>query len=139
VTERHLPSTLQHFQDVIDNQTFSAWTGVKVTHVEKGVVEIEMPMRAEFGQHHGSLHAAMFAFMADTACGYAAATELGDCVTSQYDLRLLAPGLGERFFARGEVVKAGKRLATVQARVYAITGETRKLIAIASATVMPVG
>ncbi len=125
------------FRHVASIQTFTAWTGLEVVNVAPGSVELSLPNRSDFGQHHGYLHGALVGFLADTACAYAAATVVGDVVTAQYDLRFLAPGVGERFSARGEVVKASRRLVTTRADVFAHAsgdGEPKR-IAIATATI----
>lgn len=124
------------FRHVASIQTFTAWTGLEVVSVTPGVVELSLTNRHDFGQHHGYLHGALVGFLADTACAYAAATVVGDVVTAQYDLRFLAPGVGERFTARGEVVKASRRLVTTRADIFAVSGESGpKRIAIATATI----
>lgn len=124
------------FRHVASIQTFTAWTGLEVVSVTPGAVELAMANRDDFGQHHGYLHGALVGFLADTACAYAAATVVGDVVTAQYDLRFLAPGVGERFTARGEVVKASRRLVTTRADIFAHSGESEpKRIAIATATI----
>lgn len=126
------------FRHVASIQRFTAWTGLEVVSVEPGSVELALAWREDFGQHHGYLHGALVGFLADTACAYAAATVSGDVVTAQYDLRLLAPGVGESFTARGEVVKASRRLVTTRADIFAIKNGAPKRIAIATATVSPV-
>jgi acyl-coenzyme A thioesterase PaaI-like protein len=64
---------------------------------------------------------------------------VGDVVTSQFSLNFLAPGIGEAFRAHAQVVKAGKRQVTVRVDVIAEQGDQEKLIAVAQATILPVG
>ena len=45
----------------------------------------------------------------DTACGFAGAIKVGRVLASHYSVNFLSPAIGERFVARAEVIKAGKR------------------------------
>jgi len=104
--------------------------------VDTGAVEIAVPIRPEILQHHGFVHGGVLGAVADTAVAWTAATMVGDVVTSGYTLQLLAPAVGERVIATGEVLKAGRTSVSVQARVYAEdTGGVRKLVVVALASV----
>jgi uncharacterized protein (TIGR00369 family) len=127
-------------REVIKIQPFTRWTGVEILKAEDGVVETRLVLRPEdMTQHHGFLHGGLVGFLADNAAAYAAATLVGDVVTSQFSLNFLAPGIGEAFRARAHVVKAGKRQVTVRVDVIAEQGDKEKLIAVAQATITPVG
>jgi hypothetical protein len=62
----------------------------------------------------------------------------GDVVTASFSINFLAAAKGERLRARGAVVKAGRRIVAVEARVYAETDADAKLVAIALVAVSPV-
>lgn len=127
-------------REVATMQPFTRWTGVEILTAEKGVVETRLVLRKEdMTQHHGFLHGGLVGFLADNAAAYAAATLVGDLVTSQFSLNFLAPGLGEAFRAKAQVVKAGKRQVTVRVDVVAENDGQDKLIAVAQATITPVG
>lgn len=127
-------------REVIKIQPFTRWTGIEILKAEDGVVETRLVLRREdMTQHHGFLHGGLVGFLADNAAAYAAATLVGDVVTSQFSLNFLAPGIGEAFRARAHVVKAGKRQVTVRVDVIAEQGDKEKLIAVAQATITPVG
>jgi uncharacterized protein (TIGR00369 family) len=103
-------------------------------------VELSFPIRPETTQHHGFAHGGLIGVAADNACAWAAATVAGDVVTGSYSIQFLAPARGERLRARGEVIRAGKRQVSVEARVYAESaGEAPKLVAVALAQIFPVG
>jgi acyl-coenzyme A thioesterase PaaI-like protein len=58
-------------------------------------------------------------------------------LTVEYKINLVAPGRGEAFRARAEVVAAGRRIKTVVASVHGETdGQPPLLIAQAQATMM---
>jgi acyl-coenzyme A thioesterase PaaI-like protein len=46
--------------------------GAELAKVDYGVVEIEMPYRADLTQQHGFVHAGILSTALDSACGYAA-------------------------------------------------------------------
>src|SRR5215210_905674 len=85
--------------------------GARLAHVEPGVVEIELPFRADLTQQDGYLHAGVITTVADSAAGYAAYTLMpaGSRVLSiEFKVNLLRPARGELFVARAEVIKAGE-------------------------------
>ncbi|TGY87586.1 PaaI family thioesterase [Marinicauda algicola] len=132
--------TAEQFRRIMEIQPFTRWTGVELVRVERGLVETRLKLRKQdMTQHHGFLHGGLVAFLADNAAAYAAATEVGDVLTSQFSLNFLSPGVGDAFFTRAEVVKAGRRQVTVRVDVFAESEGQRKLIAIATATILPAG
>jgi acyl-coenzyme A thioesterase PaaI-like protein len=77
--------------------------------------------------------------VADNACAWAAASVVGDVVTSEYKLHLLAPAIGEKLIGRGRVLKASSRLAVASADVYAVKDGNERHVATMLASIMPVG
>ena len=74
--------------------------------------------------------------LADTACGWAAASLAGDVVTQSYTLQLLAPAKGSALRVEAEVIKASRRNISAEARVFAKTKDkSKKLIATALAMI----
>ena len=115
--------------------------GASLDQVEKGAVTILLPMSLHILQQHGFVHAGVIATIADTACGYAAFTLMppGSAVlTSEFKINLLSPAKGDSFEAVAKVIRAGKRVHVAMAEVFALTGESRKLIAVMLATLMVV-
>ena len=99
--------------------------GAEVALVEPGRVEIALHARPELTQQAGLVHAGAITAIADSACGYAALTLMAkgsDVVSVEFKVNLLAPARGERFVARGEVVRAGKTLTVCRADVVAEDG-----------------
>ena len=114
--------------------------GARLAHVEPGVVEIELPFRADLTQQDGFLHAGVITTVADSAAGYAAYTLMpaGSRVLSiEFKVNLLRPARGELFVARAEVIKAGRTLTVVRADVFALNAEgERELVATMQGTMM---
>jgi len=131
-------ATTESMRAIVKVSPFTLWTGCDVLTCENGVCEVRMPFREDLTQHHGFVHGGIIGFLSDNVSAAAAASVVGDMVTADYSVKLLAPGIGEEFFARGEVVKANKRLVAVESRVYAVRKGERKLIAVGTATILPV-
>ncbi|HTI31663.1 MAG TPA: PaaI family thioesterase [Sphingomonas sp.] len=118
---------------------FTNWLGVEPVKVWGGESELTLSVRPDLTQHHGFAHGAIVGLMADNACAWAAASVAGDVVTSSYTINFLSPAVGELLRAKGQVIKAGKRQVVVRAEVFAEGDGAPKLVAVAQATIMPVG
>ncbi len=126
------------FREIDKRAAFTQWLGVELNHCADGRAELALPFRPEFAQHNGFLHGALVGFLIDYACAWAGGSmSAGPVVTSQFQVNFVAPGLGDRFIGIGEVVKAGKRQYVTRAEAFAETEGERKLIAIGSATIVP--
>lgn len=122
-------------------QGLMATLGGKITDLSAGEVTICAPIRPETGQQQGFAHAGLTFSIADSAAGYAALTlmpEPAEVVTSEIKINLLRPGIGTFLRATGRVIKPGRRLMVVTADVWAIDGDTRRHIAMATGTMVPV-
>ncbi len=96
--------------------------GARLSVVELGHAEIELPYRDDLTQQKGYVHGGIVGMIADSACGYAAYTLMpasSSLVTVEYKINLLAPAQGEMLVARGEVIKPGRTLSVTCAEVYA--------------------
>ncbi len=119
---------------------FNALLGCTLVAVRRGEVDIALDLRPELTQHHGFAHGGVIGALADIACAWAAATVLGDVVTSGYSLQLLAPARGRHLRATGMVLRAGRRQATVEARIYAQAADADPVfVAVALGSVSAVG
>ncbi len=97
--------------------------GARITKVEPGLVEIELPHRADLCQQHGFFHAGITSTIADTAGGYAAFSLFpadATVLTTEFKINLLAPADGELLRAVGRVVKPGRTLTVCEADVFAV-------------------
>ncbi len=97
--------------------------GARITRVEPGLVEIELPYRAELTQQHGFFHAGITSTIADSAGGYAAYSLMpadASVLTTEFKINLLAPADGELLRARGRVIKPGRTLTVCEVEVFAV-------------------
>lgn len=96
--------------------------GARISRVQPGLVEIELAYRDDLTQQKGYVHGGIVGMIADSACGYAAYSLMpasSSLVTVEYKINLLAPAVGDMLLARGEVLKAGRRLTITRGDVYA--------------------
>lgn len=103
-----------------DRCPFNRWLGLRIVESGAGWLVMELPWKNDLlsSPERQLIHGGVLASLIDTACGYAAAIAAGHAVPTtdlfvDY-LRAADPG---PLFARAEVVKLGRSLATVHARV----------------------
>jgi uncharacterized protein (TIGR00369 family) len=114
----------------------SAWSA-KLTRLAAGECEIVVPMSDAVTQQHGYFHGGVIGAVADSAGGYAANTLLmpvSECLTVEYKINIVAPGIGDALIARGKVLKSGKTLVITSADVYVRNNGSEKLCAIMQQT-----
>jgi uncharacterized protein (TIGR00369 family) len=131
----------KRIKDSFARQALMATFGAKVTAVSAGHVEITAPILPIATQQHGVGHAGLTFALADTAAGYAALTMMADgreVMTAEAKINLIAPAAGDKLIARGEVIRAGRRLVVVRADVFALRDGTETCIAILQGTMIPV-
>ena len=79
------------------------------------------------------------AYLIDNATTAAAATVIDRAtrtvITAEYKINLVSPSVGDRLTCRAEVVKPGRSLTVVEAKVTCRTDGTEKLVAVALATI----
>jgi uncharacterized protein (TIGR00369 family) len=124
-----------------DRQGLMKTLGATLGKVSLGFVEIALRPDPSISQQHGFVHAGAVSAIADTAAGYAALslTPAGRGVlTTEFKINLIAPAVGDRIFARGKVVKAGRTLTVAQTEVFAETAGHEKLVALLTATMMAI-
>jgi uncharacterized protein (TIGR00369 family) len=123
-------NALYMIQKINTMAEFNRWCGIEVTVAEAGVVEIQMPWRAEVGQYSGFLHAGLIGTLIDTACGFAAATVAGPhLLASSFSVNCLRPAQGQKFIARARVVKPGKTQIFTSCDLFAVHAGEEKLVA----------
>lgn len=128
-------------QDSFSKQALMATFGAQITALSPGRVEITAPILPLAHQQHGVGHAGLTFALADTAGGYAALSlmpEGREVMTVEAKINLLAPARGEKLIARGEVVRAGRRLTVVRAEVFAVENGAETCIAALQGTMIAV-
>jgi uncharacterized protein (TIGR00369 family) len=126
-------------RDSFARQTAMHTIGARIAALAPGACEIELPFRRDLCQQHGYLHAGITTMIADSAAGYAAFSLMppgASVLTVEFKVNLMAPAAGERFLARGSVVRPGRKLLVVETEVAALEHGREKPIAQMLATMM---
>ena len=113
----------------------------ELQEVTPGRVVIAAPILPGFLQQQGAGHAGVTFALGDTAAGYAALSlmpEGREVMTVELKINLLAPAIGRRLIATGEVLRAGRRLVIVRAGVVADRDERTVPVAELLGTMIPV-
>ena len=94
--------------------------GAVKTQAADGRCVIEIPAGEHLTQQSGFFHGGVVAGLADAACGHAAisaAPDGADVLSVEFKLNLLAPADGSRLRATAHVLRQGRTISTVSARV----------------------
>lgn len=113
--------------------------GAVLDAVRPGETDVLLAFDARLTQQHGFIHAGIVAAITDSACGYAAMTMMPAntaVLTTEFKMNLLAPARGDFLRAHGRVVRAGRKLIVCIGETYAHEGESRKQVALMTATMM---
>ena len=125
-----LQDHLRSLQALNELAAFNRWCGIEVLEAESGRAVIAMNWRPEVGQYVGFMHAGVVGALIDTACGYAAATMVGqNLLASHFSVSCLRPAVGERFTARARVVKPGRSQVFTACELFASAGGKESLVA----------
>ena len=122
-------------------QSLMATLQAELVEVAAGRVVVAAPLLPEFRQQQGAGHAGVTFALGDTAAGYAALSvmpEDREVLTVEMKINLLAPALGRRLVATGEVLRAGRRLVVVRAGVVAEREDRTVAVAELLGTMIPV-
>jgi uncharacterized protein (TIGR00369 family) len=126
-------------RSTLENQGFTRLVGAEVVSVEPGVVVMALDRRPEVLQQAGLFHGGVLAYLVDNATTAAAGTMIDratrSVITAEYKINLVAPSIGDRLTCRAEVVKPGRLLTVVEAKVTCRTDGAEKLVAVALATI----
>lgn len=113
--------------------------GAELVSVESGKVTIECAWREGLTQQHGFFHAGAITSIVDSACGYAALTQMPpehEVLAVEFKINFLKPANTPKIIATGTVIQSGKRITVCEGNVYDETGT--KLLAKVLATMMAV-
>jgi uncharacterized protein (TIGR00369 family) len=123
------------------SQAFMTTLGAELSQVQRGAVEIHFPFSSSLTQQNEFVHAGAVTSILDSACGYAAlslAPHNHDVLSVEFKVNLLAPAIGEHFYARAQVKRAGKTLTVCAADAFAKKKGEEKLVATMLATIMAI-
>ncbi len=139
MTETPFAALAAAIRETLERQGFTKLVGAEVVSVEPGVVVMALDRRPEVLQQNGLFHGGVIAYLIDNTTTAAAGTmidrEKRAVITAEYKINLVAPSTGDRLTCRAEVVKPGRLLTVVEAKVHCRTDGAEKLVAVALATI----
>ena len=135
----NFPAVAAAIKKTLEGQGFTRLVGAEVVSVEPGVVVMALDRRPEVLQQAGLFHGGVLAYLIDNATTAAAGTVIDrtkrTVITAEYKINLLAPSTGDRLTCRAEVVKPGRLLTVVEAKITCRIDGAEKLVAVALATI----
>ena len=139
MTEATFPAVAAAIRTTLEGQGFTQLVGAKVVSIDPGIVVMALDRRPEVLQQNGLFHGGVIAYLIDNSTTAAAGTmidrEKRAVLTAEYKINLVSPSAGDRLTCRAEVVKPGRLLTVVDAKVYCRTNGEEKLVAVALATI----
>jgi uncharacterized protein (TIGR00369 family) len=127
--------------DKIAGNHFGQFVGIEVNAIEAASVEASINLNEHHRQQMGFVHGGLTATFADVLMGFAAFTLVQKgkgVVTADLRVSYLNPGLEDKLYGRGYVIKAGQKLHFCEAEIWMETPKGRVDIAKASSTMMVV-
>jgi uncharacterized protein (TIGR00369 family) len=118
-------------RDSFERQNAMRLIGARLTKIEPGYCEIELPYRDELTQQHKFFHGGITTMIADSAAGYAAYSLFpadASMLTVEFKMSLLAPAVGEMLIASARVVKPGRTLTLCDVEVHAVQDGKKTLV-----------
>jgi uncharacterized protein (TIGR00369 family) len=133
------PAVAAAIRSTLESQGFTRLIGAEVVSVERNVVTMAVDRRPELLQQNGLFHGGVVAYLIDNATTAAAGTLIDRAkravITAEYKINLVAPSTGDRLTCRAEVIKPGRTLTVVEAKVFCRIEGAEKLVAVALATI----
>ncbi len=110
-------------QATLDAQPFSALLGARLTDLQPGSAEVQIPIRRELTQQHGHVHSGVLGYAAELCLAFAASCAMDiKATTVAYQVKLLRPAIGTRLVARGRAIAAGRSQADCRCEVFVVAG-----------------
>lgn len=134
---QRLDQLTQRIEASFGKQGIMATLGARLARIAYREVDIELAASSGLTQQRRFIHAGVIATIADSAGGYAALTTMApddDVVAVEFKLNLLKPAVGDRFVARGTVIKSGANICVCTVSVVATRATDETLVAFMTQT-----
>lgn len=132
-------ATAAMIRGALERQGLYRHMGARVDEIAPGRVVMAIARRDEVLQQYGFFHGGAIAFLVDNATTCAAGTMIDRasqaCLTAEYKLNIVSPAEGDDLVCTATVVKPGRKLTVVEAKVHSHKGGKEKLVAVALATI----
>ncbi len=117
------PAWEKKSREIFERQSFMRMIGARIAALSPGVCDLELPHRDDLCQQNVFLHGGVITSIADTSCGIASSTLLSPeagILSVEFKYNMMAPAAGERFIARGRVIRPGRTLTIAESAVFAV-------------------
>ena len=131
------PDFTSRVEQFLERQHFMKLVGFDLNVIEAGRTEGWLNLRQVHQQQTGLVHGGVTATVADIVAGFAAYTLVPvdhHVVTGELKISYFNPGKGEQLYAKGWVVKQGRKLNFCEAEVWSVSQGEKTLIAKATTT-----
>ena len=122
-------------------QGFMRHVGAYLEVLEPGRCIIAADFHEQLAQRHGYFHGGLIGSLADDAGGYAVCTLIApeqSVLTVEYKVSFLAPAIGSKLRAVGQVIRFGRSLSVAESKVFALSDSQESLCAVALVTMKAV-
>jgi uncharacterized protein (TIGR00369 family) len=133
------PQWEQRVRESFARQTFMTLIGGEIASLAPGACSVALKARPDLCQQRGFLHGGVTTALADTAAGFSAYSLMPEGsapLTVELKINLMSPAVGDRFVAKGKVLRPGRTLTVVEVDVEAEADRQSKLIARMLATMI---
>jgi uncharacterized protein (TIGR00369 family) len=117
------PAWEKKSREIFERQSFMRMIGARIAVLAPGICDLDLPYRDDLCQQNVFLHGGVITSIADTSCGIASSTLLSPeagILSVEFKYNMMAPAAGERFIARGRVVRPGRTLTIAESAVFAV-------------------
>ncbi|MFM2306508.1 MAG: hypothetical protein RLZZ367_1177 [Bacteroidota bacterium] len=131
------PNYKAYTELMMQRNKFLHWIGFAFTTIEPGYMAGELEFKEIHHQQNGWLHGGVTSAILDMVQGFAAYSmvEEGQKVfTVEAKTSYFNPGISDKFYSRGSVVKAGKRFHFCEGEIYYIKDGEEVTVAKGTAT-----
>ena len=135
--ESRNPNFVEYTRYKIGRNKFMKWVGFEITKIEPGYIEGELNFSEIHEQQNGWLHGGVTSAILDMAEGFAAYTLAEDgqqVFTVEAKVSYFNPGIADKFYTRGYVVKPGKMFHFCEGELYYIKDGKEIIVAKGSST-----
>lgn len=135
--EARNPKFREYTESKIAKNKFMKLMGFVITKIEPGYTEGELDFKEIHEQQNGWLHGGATSTILDMVQGFAAYSLVNEgqlVFTVEAKISYYNPGIAQKFYARGGVVKAGKMFHFCEGELYYIKDGQEVIVAKGSST-----
>ena len=133
------PKYKQRVERYLERQEFMKHIEFHLDEIGPGITSGSLEVRKFHKQQKGLLHGGVIMTIADIVAGFSAYTlvpETYNVVTGEIKISFLNPGLTEKVFAKGWVIKSGRKLNFCESEVWEMVDGKKRPLAKASTTMI---